>query len=72
MTAPNTAWRIGCSGALRCIIVRRLPGQGNYEVRASTASRDAMTVPMADVFPDREACRAEIQRRADARKETTP
>ena len=72
MTGPTiVAWRIGRARPLRCIVVGKYPGQGNYGVRAGIFSRETMTVPMADVFFDHETCRAEIQRRADATKETT-
>jgi hypothetical protein len=61
-------YRIGRSGPLRCIAGRRL--NDTIEVRASTFSRNWIRVPIADVFLDREACRAEIQRRANGTKET--
>jgi hypothetical protein len=53
----------------RCIVVRIVNSEF-ISVRASTFSRDFWSVPLSDVFPDREACRAEIQRRADGMKET--
>lgn len=59
------AWRIAPrtgSAPLRCIVVR-VPAGGDIEVRASTFSRNMMTVQPADLFADRDACRAEIQRR---------
>lgn len=72
MRAGNTAWRIGerTGGPLRCIVKRVLDG-GTIEVRSSSFSPDVLRLPAGDVFPDREACRAEIQRRAKLPKEQT-
>jgi hypothetical protein len=71
----SIAWRIHYpedSGkrpsARRCIMVRVVNGEF-VSVRTSTFSRDFWSIPVADVFPDREACRAEIQRRANATKD---
>ncbi len=69
------AWRISQHipsknpGAVRCVVVRLLPDR-LVAVRASTFSAQERRVPQADLFPDREACRAEIIRRRDA-KETS-
>ncbi len=71
----TTVWRIHHSpagkqpGCVRCQYLRALPG-GEVAVRASTFSRNEQTIRAADVFADREACRAEIIRRNEA-KETT-
>jgi hypothetical protein len=65
------AWRIGDrSGTpLRCIVVRPALAGALIEVRASRFSRNSLTIHARDLFPDRDACRAEIQRRANVTKE---
>lgn len=67
----SVAWRIHYSensgkrpSARRCILVRVVNSEF-VSVRASTFSRDFWSVNAADVFPDREACRAEIARRKE-------
>ncbi len=71
MTAPalrpgDVVWRIGDRSRLplRCIVVRPVP-LGLVEVRSSTFARHAVRVRAEDIFADREACRAEINRRAE-------
>jgi hypothetical protein len=61
-----SAFRIGprYNAPLRCIVIRIMKG-GFVEVRASTFSRNSSLVRAEDVFADREACRAEINRRAE-------
>lgn len=63
-------WRIGprSNAPLRAIVVRLAPG-AYVDVRASTFSRNELRVPAEDVFADREACRTEINRRADHGRE---
>lgn len=56
-----TSWRIGRSGPLRCIVLRKR--DGSIDVQASILSRKTQTVPATDVFSDREACRVEFARR---------
>lgn len=59
-------WRIGerSRAPLRCIMVRPVP-LGLVEVRSSTFARQPIRVRAEDVFADRAACRAEINRRAE-------
>jgi len=63
----DIVWRIGPRSniPLRAIVVRLAPG-AYVDVRASTFSRSELRVPAEDVFADRAACRAEINRRAEA------
>jgi hypothetical protein len=77
MTVPairpgDKVWRIGprSKQPLPCIVVRSRGG--NILVKAGRFSRDEQAVNTSDVFPDRDACRAEIQRRASETKEPTP
>lgn len=60
-----TVWRIGerSNAPLRAIVIRLVP-PGMVEVRASTFTRIPKRVWAHDVFADRDACRAEIVRRA--------
>jgi hypothetical protein len=64
------AWRIhypdsGKSPRVaRCIVVRVVNSEF-VSVRASTFSRDFWSVSLSDIFHDRDACRAEIMRRAE-------
>jgi hypothetical protein len=74
MTTPalrpgDVVWRIHypdsgkAPSARRCVFVRPV----NVEfvsVRASTFSRDFVITSAEHIFPDRDSCRAEIQRRA--------
>jgi hypothetical protein len=55
-------WRIGRAGCVSCIFLRHQPGAQVY-IRSSTFARDFHIVPAAGVYADRDACRAEIQRR---------
>lgn len=69
-----TGWRIGLrsNGPLKCEIVRAIrPGINGpaIEVRASRFARNTTRVRCEDVFADREACRAEIIRRAQTNQE---
>jgi hypothetical protein len=64
------AWRVGSRSGepLRCEIVRAIrPGINGpaIEVRASRFARNSTMVAPQDLFADREACRAEINRRAE-------
>lgn len=64
-------WRIGerSNGPVRCEIVRAIrPGINGpaIEVRASRFARNSTKVRPEDIFTDRDACRAEIVRRAEA------
>jgi len=72
LRAGSPAWRIGerSGSALRCIVKRAAQG-GTVEVQSSTFSKEVMTLPAQDVFRDREACRAEIKRRAALPKDQT-
>lgn len=75
MTPPlrpgNQVWRINHppSGkplsAVKCVVMRTR-SDGSVAVRASTFAAQEKIVPGEDVFTDREACRAEINRRAEA------
>lgn len=58
-------WRMGRVGPLGCVFLRTVPG-GRVEVRSSTFSRETIILNAELVFADRNACRAEIQRRAQA------
>jgi hypothetical protein len=66
----NQVWRIHrpSSGkphsAIKCIVMRVLTN-GHVAVRASTFAAQERIVPQADVFMDRDTCRAEINRRAE-------
>jgi hypothetical protein len=66
--AGDIVWCIGRTGALRRIFMHPLLG-ALAEVRTSRFSRDTITLNADDVFTDRNACRAEIQRRASETKE---
>ncbi len=73
LTAPrrgDTVWRIGQRAALRGVFVKPLPG-GMVEIRTSTFAREPLRIRAEDVFASRDACRAEMIRRNEA-KETTP
>jgi hypothetical protein len=75
MNAPalrsgDTVWRIGRAGPLRCVYLRPVPG-ALVEVRASTFSRNTTAVNADDVFANRDACRAEIQRRAQLKEQAS-
>jgi hypothetical protein len=63
----DIVWRIGerSRAPLRCIVVRDMK-LGLVEVRSSTFARQSIRVLEVDIFADREACRAEINRRAEA------
>lgn len=66
----STAWRISARGAaLRCVVKRVT--RGTVFVTASTLSTATWTFPAAEVFADKAACRAEIQRRAALNKDRT-
>lgn len=56
--------------ARACEIVRVI-STDLIQARPSRFARNTLTVKASDVFPDREACRAEIQRRANGMKEAT-
>lgn len=74
MTEPlrpgNQVWRINRppSGkplsAVKCVVMRTHPN-GHVAVRANTFATQEKIIPGEDVFIDREACRAEINRRAE-------
>jgi hypothetical protein len=68
LRSGDTVWRIGRAGPLRCVYLRPLPG-ALVEVRNSTFSRNPTVVNAEDVFAERDACRAEIQRRASITEE---
>jgi hypothetical protein len=67
---PGTvAWRIHHPpagkqlSAVKCVVMRVHPN-GHVAVRASTFAAQEKIVAEGDIFADREACRAEILRRA--------
>jgi hypothetical protein len=74
MTAPGTIlWRIGSRSRapLRCEVLRDV-GNGFVTVRASRFARTELRMLAADAFTTPEACRAEIQRRANETREPPP
>jgi hypothetical protein len=58
-------WRIGerTKLPLRCIVIRSR--EADVVVKASRFSRDERAVHVTNIFTDRDACRAEIQRRRE-------
>lgn len=76
LRAGDRVWRIHFpdSGkpprSMRCIFVSHSPGGFSMTRSPTPGSRDFFSVRADDVFADRDACRAEIQRRASETKET--
>jgi hypothetical protein len=71
LRSGHVVWRINRPpagkplSAVKCVVMRVHPN-GHVAVRASTFATQEKIVPGEDVFTDREACRAEINRRAEA------
>lgn len=70
LRSGNVVWRINRPpagkplSAVKCVVMRT-HSNGSVAVRASTFATQEKIVPGEDVFTDREACRAEINRRAE-------
>jgi hypothetical protein len=67
MTTPTlhrgaTVYRVGRTSALRAIYIKPLSG-GMVELKTSIFAAKALRIRATDVFPDRDACRTEIERR---------
>jgi hypothetical protein len=69
LRAGDAIWRIGqrAGQPLRCEFMRTLPGD-LVKVRSNRFAPDEEVVKATNIFPDRDSCRLEIQRRA---KETS-
>lgn len=64
MHRGDRIWRLGKTFPLRCVFVRTLPGTAS-EVRTSLFAKQSLIVPNTDIFADKDACWAELRRRAN-------